>query len=236
MERDATDPPVPSLQASRKRDRQSTDHAAMRAILTEGMIVHVGFVRDGWPVVLPFHYGLADLGDGRGEQMVIHGSTGGRAFLDAARAPEGVAVSACVTLNDGLVLGRRVDETGARYRCVVAYGHARRVPAESHQRALDALMDHIVPGRRDETRPAPPKILVGTALLAIPLDHASAKVAATNTGEAPGDGEDRSTWAGVVPFAVRAGQPVPAAENEHPSDIPPSVRALVSRLNEGAEL
>ena len=31
-------------------------------------------------MVLPFHYGLADLGDGRGEQMVIHGSTGGHNF------------------------------------------------------------------------------------------------------------------------------------------------------------
>jgi nitroimidazol reductase NimA-like FMN-containing flavoprotein (pyridoxamine 5'-phosphate oxidase superfamily) len=191
------------------------------------MIAHVGFVRDGWPVVLPFHYGLADLGDGQDEQLVIHGSAGGRAFLDAA-GDKGVRVSVAVTLNDGLVLGRSAYDTGAHYRCVVAYGYARLVPPELRPLALDRLLDHIVPGRRAEVRASTPKEIAATALLAIPLDHASAKVAVTSTGETPGDGEDRRVWAGVVPFSQRAGGPVAAPETEFPDDLPPSVRALLA--------
>jgi len=222
---------LPALAPSRHADRESHDPAVVRAILAEAMIVHLGVVRDGWPVVLPFHFGLADLGDGNGEQMIIHGSTGGRVFLDAAASEQGVRVSACVTHNDGLVLGRSTYNTGAHYRSVVLYGYARRVPDEYRLIALDALTEHIIPGRVGEVRPATRKELAQTALLAIPLDHASAKVADTSTGEQPGDGEDRTVWAGIVPLGVTAGTPVAAPENLSPEEIPASVRGLMARLN-----
>jgi len=222
---------LPDLQVSRLRERQSYDSGVIRAILTEAMIAHIGFVRDGWPVVLPFHYGLGDLGDGRGEQMIIHGSTGGRAFLDAAAAEEGVAVSVCVCLNDGLVLGRSASEIGARFRSVVAYGHASPVPTDLRPRAFEILVDHVIPGWRDEVRPAADKEKAAVALLRIPMDHASAKVASTKTGDKDGDGEDRRIWAGVVPLAVRAGTPIPSPETLDPDAVPESVRAFLIRMN-----
>ena len=218
---------LPSLAASRHRDRQSSDPALIRAILTQAMIVHLGFIRDGWPVVLPFHFGLGDPGDGRGEQLIIHGSTGGRAFLDAA-LETGVPVSACISLNDGLVLGRSVYETGARYRSVVAYGYARRLPAAYRQAGLDILMNHVIPGRVDEVRPPSAKELDATALLGLPLDHAAAKVADTNTGDTPGDGEDRAIWAGIVPLRLVALPPVPSPETAGSTQVPASVRAFLA--------
>ena len=222
---------LPALRPSRHRDRASDDPAQIRAILDEGMIAHIGFIRGGWPVVLPFHYGIGDLGDGRGEQMIIHGSTGGRAFLDAAASEQGLPVSVCVSLNDALVVGRSLYDIGAHYRSVVAYGQARRVPAGLGPAALDILVDHFLPGRRDEVRPTTRAELAATAFISIPLDHASAKATAMNPGEEPGDGEDRSVWAGIVPLAIRAEAPIPAPETADPADLPESVRAFITRLN-----
>lgn len=223
---------LPTLLSSRHRDRLSDDRGLIREILYQGMVAHLGFIREGWPVVLPFHYGLGDLGDGRGVQMIVHGSSGGTAFLDAAATKQGVAVSICVSFNDALVLGRSTYNTGAHFRSVVAYGHAHRVPDEQRLLALDYLMDHILPGRRAEVRTATTKEIVATALIAIPLDHASAKVANTSTGEAPDDGEDREIWAGVIPLSLRAGEPRPAPETAHPLDLPESARRFITRLNE----
>jgi nitroimidazol reductase NimA-like FMN-containing flavoprotein (pyridoxamine 5'-phosphate oxidase superfamily) len=193
------------------------------------MVAQGGCVRPGWPVVLPVPYGVGDLGDGRGEQVVIHGSTGGRAFLDAAASPKGVRVCLCVSLNDALVVGRSLYDIGAHYRSVVAYGRARLVPVELRAAALEILVNHILPGRADEVRPHRAKELAATALLAIGLDQVSAKVARTSTGESADDGEDRTVWAGVVPLARRAGPPVAAPETVRPDDLPGSVQAFVER-------
>jgi len=222
---------LPDLRVSRLKDRQSYDHDVIRDILNDAMIAHIGFIREGWPVVLPFHFGFGDLGDGRGEQMIIHGSTGGRAFLDAAASEHGVPVSVCVCLNDGLVLGRSTYEIGARFRSVVGYGYATEVPADCRQRGFEILIDHVIPGWRDEVREASDKEQAATALLRIPMDHASAKVASTNTGDED-DGENRHIWAGVVPLNVRAGTPIPSPETLDPDAIPESVRAFITRINQ----
>jgi len=196
------------------------------------MIAHIGFVRSGWPVVLPFHFGLADLHDGLGEQMIIHGSTGGHAFQEAAARPEGVPVSVCVSLNDGLVLGRSLYDIGAHYRSVVAYGHAHAVPEDLRGVALDALVDHVIPGRRKEVRPPSRKEIASTAVIAIPLTHASAKIADESTGDTPGDGQSRELWAGVIPLRLRARTPVASPESMDPEDLPRSVWHFVDALND----
>ena len=87
-------PSSPSLQVRRKPQRQNTDADVLRGILAEGIVAHVGFVRDGAPIVLPYLYGVGDLGEG--PVLLLHGSTGGGLFLDAAG--EGVPVSVGVPL------------------------------------------------------------------------------------------------------------------------------------------
>jgi len=219
-----------NLRVSRHQDRACDDPDVIRAILKAQMIAHIGFVRDGWPVVLPFHYGLGDLGDGQGEQMIIHGSTGGQAFLDAAASEVGVPVSVCVSLNDGLILGRTYYDIGARFRSVVAYGYATTVPDDLRPQALNILIDHVIPGRRDEVPKGTDKDFAATALLRIPMDRTSAKISSTKTGDKE-DGNDRHVWAGVVPLAMRAGEPIPSPETLDPDAIPESVRAFIVRMN-----
>jgi len=128
-----------------------------------------------------------------------------------------------------LVVGRSVYHLGAHYRSVVAFGYARTVPVEYRTLALDALVNQILPGRTEEVRPITRAELAATALVAIPLDHASAKVANTNNGENPDDGEDRTVWAGVIPLSVQARTPVPSPETVHPTNLPPSVQAFLTK-------
>ena len=181
-------------------------------------------------MVLPFHYGLGDIGDGRGEQMIIHGSTGGQAFLDAAASESGIPVSLCVSLNDGLVLGRSTYDIGAHFRSVVAYGYATPVPDDLRPQALDVLIDQAIPGRRAEVPKGTDKEFAATALLRIPMDHTSAKISNMRTDDKD-DGNDRHVWAGVIPLAVHASSPIPSPETLEPDDIPESVRAFIARMN-----
>ena len=61
----------------------------MHSILDEGYVCHLGFVRDGAPVVLPTLYGRV------GERLYVHGSTGSRPLRTAGQADPGLPV--CLT-------------------------------------------------------------------------------------------------------------------------------------------
>lgn len=196
-----TDRTVPT----RSRDRASYDREVVHAILDEGYVCHLGFVRDGAPVVLPTLYGRV------GERLYVHGSTGSRPLRMAGRAADpGLAVCLTVTHVDGLVLARSAFHHTLNYRSVVVHGIAHQVTdPEERRAALDALVDHVVPGRAADSRPANDKELAATAVLRLDLDEVSAKI---RTGGPNDDPEDLSLpyWTGVVPLTRGYGEPVPA--------------------------
>ena len=67
---------------------------------------------------------------------------------------------------------------------------ARLVESEEERaRALDLVVDQIVPGRAATLRPHTRKELVATAVLAVPLHEASLKVRAQGVGDEPEDVE-----------------------------------------------
>src|SRR3972149_4127502 len=75
-----------------------------------------------------------------------------------------------VPLPDGLVLARSVYHTSANYRSVVVLGVARLVDDEDEKRrALEALAEHLVPGRWADARQPNAKELKGTGGLPLPL-------------------------------------------------------------------
>jgi hypothetical protein len=73
--------------------------------------------------------------------------------------------------------------------------------------ALRSFTNHIVPGRWEEVRPPTDQELKATSVLALPLDEVSAKV---RSGGPIDDEEDYALpiWAGIVPVAIRTGEPV----------------------------
>ncbi|MEU1282359.1 pyridoxamine 5'-phosphate oxidase family protein [Streptomyces sp. NPDC005805] len=196
---------------TRARERASYDRATVHAILDASYLCHLGFVRDGAPVVLPTLYARV------GEALYVHGSTGSRPLREAGRPDPGLAVCLTVTHVDGLVLARSAFHHSINYRSVVVHGTAHQVtdPAEKRT-ALDALVDQVVAGRSADSRPANAKELAATAVLRLDLAEVSAK---SRTGGPNDDPEDLGLphWAGVVPVAPAYGAPVPAG------DLAPSV-------------
>ncbi len=199
---------------TRSKERASWDRDLVHAILDEGYVCHLGFIRDGAPVVLPTLYARVD---GR---LYVHGSTGSRPLRGAGGAP-GLPVCLTVTLVDGIVLARSAFHHSINYRSVVVHGTAHEVtdPAERAV-ALDALVDHIVPGRADDSRRANAKELAATAVVGLDLDEVSAKVRA---GGPVDDAEDLTLpfWSGVLPVTTGYGAPVPSDDLDPAITAPP---------------
>jgi uncharacterized protein len=174
--------------------RAAYDRPTIDSILDQGIVCHVGLQTDkGYPVVLPLAYGRV------GDVVYLHGSAASRLFR-GARAP---AVEICMTVTfvDGLVVARSTYNTDINYRSVMIIGEATEVKDLEEKRiGLEALVEHIIPGRTLDARPPTEKELRSTMLLKLPLTESSAKI---RTGW-PSDEEedyDLSIWAGVIPFA-----------------------------------
>ncbi|MFI1509794.1 pyridoxamine 5'-phosphate oxidase family protein [Streptomyces sp. NPDC020597] len=198
----ATDRTVPT----RSAEKASYDRALVHAILDEGYVCHLGFVRDNAPVVLPTLYARV------GETLYVHGSTGSRPLRMTGQADPGLPVCLTVTHVDGLVLARSAFHHSINYRSVVVHGIAHDVtdPAEKLA-ALDALVDHVVPGRAADSRPANRKELAATAVIRLDLNEVSAK---TRTGGVNDEPEDLALphWAGVLPLRKGFEAPLPEAD------------------------
>ncbi|WP_395359580.1 pyridoxamine 5'-phosphate oxidase family protein [Streptomyces sp. YH02] len=213
-----TDRTVPT----RSRHRASYDRALVHSILDEAYVCHLGFVRDGAPVVLPTLFGRVE------DRLYVHGSTGSRplrAAGDGVAAP-GLPVCLTVTHVDGLVLARSAFHHSLNYRSVVVFGTAHQVTDPEELRiALDALVDHVVPGRSADSRPANPKELAATAVIRLDLNEVSAKV---RTGGPNDDAEDLSLphWSGVIPVRGGYGAPVPADDLDPAVALPDYLAAL----------
>ncbi|MFE2070728.1 pyridoxamine 5'-phosphate oxidase family protein [Streptomyces sp. NPDC059467] len=203
-----TDRTVPT----RAADRASYDRELVHSILDEAYVCHLAFVRDGAPVVLPTLFGRV------GEVLYLHGSTGSRPLRMSGQTDPGLPVCVTVTHVDGLVLARSAFHHSINYRSVVVHGIAHQVTDPEEKRiALDALVDHVVPGRSADSRPANKKELAATAVIRLDLNEVSAK---TRTGDANDDPEDMDLphWAGVVP--VRKGYDTPIANGDLAAEVP----------------
>ncbi|MEV6549422.1 pyridoxamine 5'-phosphate oxidase family protein [Streptomyces sp. NPDC051597] len=205
---------------TRSRERASYDRELVHAILDEGYVCHLGFVRDGAPVVLPTLYGRI------GERLYVHGSTGSCPLRMTGQADPGLPVCLTVTHVDGLVLARSAFHHSLNYRSVVVHGLAYEVTdAEERRNALDALVDQVVPGRSYDARQANAKELAATAVIRLDLDEVSAKL---RTGGPNDDPEDSGLphWSGVIPLVRGHGTPVPADDLDPSVALPDYLAAL----------
>jgi nitroimidazol reductase NimA-like FMN-containing flavoprotein (pyridoxamine 5'-phosphate oxidase superfamily) len=182
-------------------ERAASTWESIAGILDEGFVCHVGFVgADGRPYVIPTAYGRVD------DELFLHGSPASRMLRTLAG---GIDVCVTVTLIDGLVLARSSFHHSINYRSVVVLGRAveEKDPA-AKAAALNAFVDHVVPGRSRDAREPSALEVRKTTVLRLPLREASAKV---RTGPPVDDVEDLDLpiWGGVVPLGLHAGAPVP---------------------------
>jgi nitroimidazol reductase NimA-like FMN-containing flavoprotein (pyridoxamine 5'-phosphate oxidase superfamily) len=159
----ATDRTVPTRSAQRAR----YDRATVHAVLDAACVCHLGYVRDGAPVVLPTLYTRV------GERLYLHGSTGSRPLRAAGEDP-GLPVCVTVTHVDGFVLARSAFHHSVNYRSAVVHGTAHQVTDEAEARtALDALVNAVIPGRAADCRPPNGRELAATAVLRLDLREVS---------------------------------------------------------------
>jgi uncharacterized protein len=209
---DTTAPPSARTTVRRLAERGRYDRATAHAILDEGLVAHVGLVTDDGPVVIPMLYGRD------GDRLLLHGSPASRLLRGGAKGTE---LCVTVTLVDGLVLARSAFHHSMNYRSVVVFGTATAIQDVGDRRAaLEALVDHIVPGRIHDVREPSDTELRGTLVLALPLDECSVKVRTGGPKEEPED-MDLPVWAGVIPVTTAYGSPIPDDDLAGNPPVPP---------------
>lgn len=182
----------------RHPERGVYDRIVVDDVLDEAIFCHVAFVHQGQPFAIPTIHARV------GDVVYLHGSPASRMLRQLAR---GVEVCVTATILDGVVLARSVSHHSLNYRSAMVFGRAHPVSAHDEKsRALDAIVEHVVPGRTADARPPNAKELMGTLVLRLPIGEASAKV---RTGPPTDVDEDLAlpVWAGVIPLRVLGGEP-----------------------------
>ena len=209
-------PPSDEIRVRRAARRSSYDRDTVERIVDAALIAHVATVRDGRPVVIPM------LAVRDGDWLLLHGSPA------AGTMRRGRAQPVCVemTLLDGLVLARSAFHHSLNYRSVVIHGEAELIDDEGERaRALDLLVERLVPGRGPQLRGTTQAEITKTAVMRIPLEKASAKV----RNGPPSDDEDDYAlpiWAGVLPVSTHIGHPLSDPSLAPGIETPQHVRDL----------
>jgi uncharacterized protein len=167
------------------------DRETIYRILDEALICHVGIVEGGQPYVIPINFARV------GDSIVLHGAKASR-LLKHVEAGNPVCVEA--TIVDGLILARSIFHHSLNYRSVVLFG-AGRLVVDEHEKlaALEAVSEHLIPGRWKEARLPNTRELNATSVVSIHIDEASAKV---RVGPPLDEEEDYAlpVWAGILPL------------------------------------
>lgn len=196
-------------------ERGRHDRAAIDAVLDEALTGQLAFVHDGRPFAIPTIHARV------GDTLYVHGSAASRML----RTSTGQPVCYTVHLIDGIVVARTGFHSSMNYRSVVVLDAPRLVDDPDEKvTALDAVVDHVLPGRTGEIRAHTDKELRATRVLALALTEASAKM---RTGDPVDEPEDMAgdAWAGVVPITIVHGEPVAAADLRPGIGVPASARA-----------
>ncbi|MEM7657664.1 MAG: pyridoxamine 5'-phosphate oxidase family protein [Bacteroidota bacterium] len=185
------------------------DTETIYRILDQEFLCQVGFVHDGYPVVIPTSFGRKD------DWIYLHGSTASRMMKDL-----GQKIDLCLTVTrvNGLVLAKSAFHHSMNYESVVVFGKGEWITEpEEKIEGLKCLSDHIIQGRWEEVREPSAKELKGTALLKFQISEASAKIRTGPPSDDAAD-EDLPIWRGVIRFDQRL-----AIETDEAGEVPASV-------------
>jgi len=191
------------IRFKREAERGSHDFDLTCSVLDAGKVCHVGFTLDKQPYVIPMAYARL------GNQVLIHGAIASRTMKTLA-----TGVPCCVTVThfDGLVYARSTFSSSMNYRSVMVFGTAREiVDLDEKRKGIQALVDHLMPGRCADLRKSTIKELNATCLLAIPVETFSTKCRTGPPKDKQSD-MDAEVWAGVVPLELAAGEPIDAPD------------------------
>ncbi|OZC69723.1 flavin-nucleotide-binding protein [Rhodococcus sp. 06-462-5] len=204
----------------RGRNRAGLERSMLLDVLRSARICHIGVIVAGVPRVVPTVFGVDPAGPDREGTLYLHGSVASRSMLDAP----GQDICVTMTVVDGLVLARSAFHHSMNYRSAVLVGRPRRVEdADERIRALDAIVDQVVPGRSAYLRSHTRKEVAATAVLALPMYEASVKSRTGGPVDDDIDVQQGDVWAGVVPVWEALGDAEPAVDLAEDFPVPDHV-------------
>ncbi len=210
-------------QVKRVPNRGHYDKETVYRIFDQAWICHVGFAGETHPTIIPmFHVRV-------GDEIMFHGATTSRLMQMLA---SGASVCLSAAMVDGLVLARSLFHHSMNYRSAVAFGTGRLLTGETEtMEALKALSDKVMHGRWDDARQPNAKELKATAVVAVKIESASAKI---RTGDPSDDQDDMElpVWAGVVPFSQVVGELKPAGDLLKGVSVPGYLDEFVGKYEE----
>lgn len=193
--------------SARTRVRRGPNKARYRPeqikeILDAAWLCHLSLQGPDGPICIPTIYARMD------DEILVHGSS------KSGLLSRLVGQTACVVVSivDALVLARSAMHHSVNYRSVVIYAQAREVSEEQEKRrALNLIVDHLLPERSSACRPANAAELKATSVYALSITEASAKV---RSGPPIDESADHALdhWAGLIPIQTIPGQPIAAPD------------------------
>lgn len=167
-------------------------------IIDDAFYCHVSFVQSNQPFIIPTIYGRID------DKLFLHGAKASRMLKHIS---SGAELCVAITNLDGLVLARSVFHHSMNYRSVVLFGKGKELKNDDEKlQALEAITNHLLPGRWEDARKPNKKELDATAVVSLTIDEASAKI---RTGPPKDEEEDYNlpVWAGILPLLKGFGKP-----------------------------
>ena len=211
----------PAYARIRNAKRAVEDRAEAYALLDTCLLAYVAFVAEGRPMTLPMVYARI------GETLYIHGHSKTR----IVRTTDGLPLCLTATRLDGLVLARSGFHHSMNYAGVTVHGTGRLVAGPEAARALDAIVDHLLPGRSAEIRGMTVQEMKATRVIALDIEEITMK---RREGPPVDDAEDREAggWGGVVPLTSTL---APACADDHAGDAPEpaSIAAARAKFSQG---
>ncbi|MBP0029977.1 pyridoxamine 5'-phosphate oxidase family protein [Roseofilum sp. Guam] len=198
----------------RNPKRGCYDRATIEQILDEALVIHVGFIAQDQPFVIPMSYGRD------GDLLYIHGAVASRMLKNLE---QGIEICVSATILDGIVIARSLFHHSMNYRSVMLFGRATLVDDEQEKlHALKVLSEHIVPGQWEQARQPTPAEMKATTVLAFPIEEGSAKV---RSGDPKDDAADYELpiWAGQLPLKLTPGVPIPDSQLRSDIVVPENV-------------
>lgn len=193
-----TYPVDPINRVKRLHERAAYDHSSVHAILDAAALAHISYVIDGQPYCTPTLFWR------EGTRLYWHGSSASRMLRHQAG---GVPVCVSVSHLDSLVLARCGFNHSVDYRSVMAFGRAAMVTdLEEKQRALTMMVDRFYPQRTASLRPTTSQEFKATAVMAMDIERAAAKVRSKGLGDDPED-QGLPIYAERIPVMTVLGEP-----------------------------
>ena len=203
---------------NRHPERGSFDKETIYKIIDEERYCHVSFLQDNKPFIIPTIHARMD------NNIILHGAKASRMLKHISAGNE---VCIAITLMDGLVLARSVFHHSMNYRSVVIFGKGEEVMnKEAKLSALQAVTDHLLPGRWKDARQPNEKELNSTTVVSVKIEEASAKI---RTGPPKDEEEDYDlpVWAGVLPLIPMLSEPVHDPDQNEDILLPDYIKKLL---------